>query len=193
MPATLPSSSSSSGGENPAMISIETSSPVEWTTEQNYMFRLSAFRKALEEHYRVQKTEVHPPPYHSAVLQMLGSASSSTSSSPDAPEPILQDISISRSRSRLSWGVPVPTDPLNHTMYVWFDALLVYLSGVGYPWSPASTSSESSVELGPSIPWPADLQIIGKDILRFVVDPSTHYHYSLKSSLGFMHYTCLPF
>ncbi|KIK04936.1 hypothetical protein K443DRAFT_4289 [Laccaria amethystina LaAM-08-1] len=166
MPAALPSSSSF-GGENPAMISIETSSPVEWTTEQNYMFRLSAFRKALEEHYRAQKTEVHPPPYHSAVLQMLDSASSLASSSPDAPEPILQDISISRPRSRLSWGIPVPTDPLNHTIYVWFDALLVYLSGVGYPWLPASTSSEYSVELGPSIPWPADLQIIGKDILRF--------------------------
>lgn len=166
MPATLPSCSSSRG-EKPAMISIETSSPVEWTTEQNYMFRLSAFREALEEHYREQKTEVHPPPYHSAVLKMLGSASSSTSSSADAPEPILQDISISRPRSRLSWGVPVPTDPLNHTMYVWFDALLVYLSGVGYPWSHVSTSSDSSAELGPSIPWPADLQIIGKDILRF--------------------------
>lgn len=66
------------------------------------------------------------------------------------------DISISRPRSRLNWGIQVPDDP-SQTIYVWFDALLIYLTGSGYPWSSAS-------DMGC---WPADLQIIGKDILRF--------------------------
>jgi methionyl-tRNA synthetase len=68
----------------------------------------------------------------------------------------LADISISRPRSRLEWGIQVPDDP-SQTVYVWFDALLIYLTGSGYPWSSASNMGC----------WPADLQIIGKDILRF--------------------------
>lgn len=85
------------------------------------------------------------------------------------------DLSISRPRARLSWGVPVPGDP-EHTVYVWFDALLVYLSGLGYPWVRAgaenvgrgmeekSKAEESAIEHA----WPPDLQVIGKDILRYV-------------------------
>lgn len=74
---------------------------------------------------------------------------------PSSEEPLLADISISRPRSRLTWGIRVPDDP-EHTVYVWFDALLIYLSGVGY----------SKTTPGAAIGWPADLQIIGKDILR---------------------------
>lgn len=89
---------------------------------------------------------------------MLGAPAQGSESS-TLPE--LADISISRPRSRLEWGIQVPGDP-DHTVYVWFDALLIYLSGAGYPWH--SLSSEA-----PGLPegWPADLQIIGKDILRF--------------------------
>jgi methionyl-tRNA synthetase len=68
----------------------------------------------------------------------------------------LQDISISRPMSRLEWGIRVPDDP-SQTVYVWFDALLIYLTGSGYPWASASVMGS----------WPADLQVIGKDILRF--------------------------
>jgi len=80
------------------------------------------------------------------VLKMLGDGK-------DGPF-TLADISISRPRSRLEWGIQVPNDPLQ-TVYVWFDALLIYLTGAGYPWSSGMGC------------WPADLQIIGKDILRF--------------------------
>lgn len=106
------------------------------------MFRLSSFREALVAHYS-SSDSVFPASYKAQVMQAL---------------PSLADISISRPRSRLSWGVPVPSDP-EHTVYVWFDALLVYLSGIGYPW-PDSQNSNG---------WPVDLQIIGKDILRYVL------------------------
>ncbi|KAF6748906.1 tRNA synthetases class I (M)-domain-containing protein [Ephemerocybe angulata] len=131
-------------------ISKETGSTVEWSKEYNYMFRLSAFRDALVHHYSSNKdvTAVFPSQYNSVVLGMLSPASTD--------EPGLVDISISRPRSRLTWGITVPEDP-EHTVYVWFDALLIYLSGVGYPWSGA----------GAQAGWPADMQIIGKDILRF--------------------------
>lgn len=69
----------------------------------------------------------------------------------------LEDLSISRPRERLSWGVPVPGDE-EHTIYVWIDALTVYLTGSGYPFK-----DSNGIEGG----WPADVQVIGKDILRF--------------------------
>jgi len=110
------------------------------------MFRLSAFRDALITHYTSKSNSIHPPQYHQDVLQLLEGT------------PTLADISISRPRSRLSWGVEVPGDA-DQTVYVWFDALLIYLTGAGYPW-PAGHQHERQG-------WPADLQIIGKDILRF--------------------------
>ncbi|KAF9047521.1 tRNA synthetases class I (M)-domain-containing protein [Panaeolus papilionaceus] len=138
--------------------SLETGAVVEWCSEENYMFRLSSFRDALISYYSSNSTSVYPPQYRDDVLQMLGAPAQGSESS-TLPE--LADISISRPRSRLEWGIQVPGDP-DHTVYVWFDALLIYLSGAGYPWP--SLSSEA-----PGLPegWPADLQIIGKDILRF--------------------------
>ena len=64
----------------------------------------------------------------------------------------LSDLSVSRLASRLSWGIPVPHDP-THTMYVWIDALVNYLTALGYP----------SAMHG----WPVDAHIVGKDIVRF--------------------------
>ena len=71
------------------------------------------------------------------------------------PENSLEDLSISRPRSRLTWGIPVPGDP-DHTIYVWVDALTNYITAAGYPKNLSSSA------------WPADLQVIGKDIVRFV-------------------------
>lgn len=73
-----------------------------------------------------------------------------------------RDISISRPRSRLQWGIPVPSDE-QHTMYVWLEALVNYLTAVGYPWKDGS----SGLERG----WPTDVHIVGKDIVRFVRTP----------------------
>ncbi|KAA1466632.1 hypothetical protein DENSPDRAFT_831497 [Dentipellis sp. KUC8613] len=129
----------------PSIVSIETGSAVEWMEEENYKFRLSAFRDTLLERYQTDTRAVYPPHQHSVVLDMLSSP--------------LEDLSISRPRSRLYWGIPVPNDP-DHTMYVWFDALTVYLTATGYPWGKNSVKDTMSA-------WPPNLQIIGKDIVRF--------------------------
>lgn len=65
-----------------------------------------------------------------------------------------EDLSVSRPRSRVQWGVPVPGDP-EQTMYVWVDALVNYLTVLGYP---ESTKG-----------WPADVHVVGKDIIRYVL------------------------
>ncbi|KAF8843388.1 hypothetical protein BDN67DRAFT_1028277 [Paxillus ammoniavirescens] len=133
-------------------ISTETGSIVEWASEVNYKFRLSTFRDALLAHYSIASESnanaedglvsrgVHPDVYQNAVIQ-------------DLKMETLEDLSVSRPRDRIGWGIPVPGDP-SQTVYVWFDALLVYLSGVGYP--SAGTTA-----------WPPDVQVVGKDIVRF--------------------------
>jgi len=123
------------------------------------MFRLSAFREALLNHYTHNKRSVFPEQYRLDVIGMLES---------DHPGgvPALEDISISRPRSRLSWGVPVPGDN-QQTVYVWFDALLIYLTGSGYPWGSSSTNAASSLTATRTGAWPPNVQVIGKDILRF--------------------------
>lgn len=126
-------------------ISTTSGSRVEWQEEENYKFRLSAFQSALIEHYTAHPGAVQPAQFHADVIKAL-------------QEP-LEDLSISRLRSRLSWGIPVPNDP-KHTIYVWIDALTCYLSAVEYPWS--ATGGK-----GHSVGWPPDVQVIGKDILRY--------------------------
>lgn len=69
----------------------------------------------------------------------------------------LADLSVSRPTSRVSWGIPVPDDP-DHTMYVWVDALTNYLTVTGYPWQDGVANRA----------WPADIHVVGKDILRSV-------------------------
>jgi methionyl-tRNA synthetase len=69
----------------------------------------------------------------------------------------LEDLSISRPVERLSWGIPVPSDP-SQTIYVWLDALVNYITKAGYPWTPGQEQEGG---------WPADLQVVGKDIVRF--------------------------
>ena len=134
-------------------LSIETGSLVEWSEEENYMFRLSAFRDDLLQYYRDNVKSVYPEQYREEVLKMLGDTEDKSFS--------LADISISRPRTRLEWGIPVPDDS-SQTVYVWFDALLIYLTGSGYPWPAAEHGKTAQMGC-----WPADLQVIGKDILRF--------------------------
>lgn len=129
-------------------ISTTSGSRVEWQEEENYKFRLSAFRESLASHFAAHPDAIYPPQHHTDIMAAL-------------QEP-LEDLSVSRKRARLAWGIPVPNDP-EHTVYVWIDALTVYLSSVGYPWS--STGGDGSGH-----GWPPNVQVIGKDILRQVLE-----------------------
>jgi methionyl-tRNA synthetase len=108
------------------------------TRERNHFFRLSRYRERLLELIRSGEFRVEPSIRRNEILRLL--------------EDGLQDISVSR--HRLSWGIPFPGDP-EQTVYVWFDALINYLSATGFP-AP-----------GYERLWPADLHVIGKGITRF--------------------------
>ena len=125
-------------------VSVETGSSVEWTQEENYMFNLTSFRDQLLDHIKSNPDFIYPPARYQEVVDSFDNY-------------MQQDLSISRPKNRLSWGIPVPDDP-DHTMYVWFEALINYLSAIGYP-SPTTTN-------GTTAAWPPDLQVMGKDIIR---------------------------
>ena len=118
-----------------------TGSPIEWVEEESYFFRLSAYQDKLLDLYRNHPDFVLPETRMNEVMSFVKGG--------------LQDLSVSR--TTFDWGVPVPGDP-KHVMYVWVDALTNYITGVGFP----DTQSESFRRY-----WPADLHVIGKDILRF--------------------------
>ncbi|KAI8325207.1 tRNA synthetase class I [Martensiomyces pterosporus] len=123
------------------MFAIESGQPVEWTSEVNYKFRLSQFRDKLIEWIEANPDVIYPEIRRNEVLGWLRSG--------------FDDLSVSRPRSRLQWGIPVPGDDA-HTMYVWVDALVNYATVDGYPWGAK----------GPSF-FPPDVQVVGKDIVRF--------------------------
>ncbi|KAK5020792.1 methionyl-tRNA synthetase-like protein [Cryomyces antarcticus] len=125
------------------MASIETGKEVEWTSELNYHFRLSAFKDQLLELYGENPDWIVPQARMSDVVQAVSEG--------------LEDLSISRPVERLTWGITVPDDD-SQTIYVWLDALINYITKTGYPWAPGQERA-----LG----WPADVQVIGKDIVRF--------------------------
>ncbi|GAA5920182.1 hypothetical protein JCM1841_006632 [Sporobolomyces salmonicolor] len=131
------------------MASVETGTKVEWMEEENYKFRLSAFREPLLEWLSASSNPVQPPSRTAALLSSLTHSASTD----------LNDLSISRPSSRLSWGIQVPDDP-RHTIYVWIDALVNYLTAAGYPWKGGEAFEEGKA-------WPPDLQVVGKDIIRF--------------------------
>jgi methionyl-tRNA synthetase len=118
-----------------------TGAPAEWVEEPSYFFRLSAWQKPLLDFYEANPGFILPLSRRNEVVSFVKTG--------------LQDLSISRTSFR--WGVPVPDDP-QHIMYVWLDALTNYITAVGYP------DFEGS-DLGRY--WPADLHMVGKDILRF--------------------------
>ena len=112
--------------------------PTETVTEENYFFRLSSFREKLLALYDAQPDFILPETRRNEVLSFLKQG--------------LQDLSISR--TTIKWGIPVP-DEGNHVFYVWFDALSTYMSAVA-----------GEKIRGESL-WPADLHLIGKEIVRF--------------------------
>ena len=114
--------------------------PVEWTAEETWFFRLSKYQEPLLALYRDQPDFVLPESRRNEVLRFV--------------EGGLRDLSVSR--TSFDWGVPVPGSP-DHVMYVWVDALTTYMTGVGFP------DQREEFERF----WPADLHLIGKDIVRF--------------------------
>jgi methionyl-tRNA synthetase len=117
-----------------------TGTPVEWIEEESYFFRLSAYQDRLLAHYAANPDFISPETRRNEIVSFVRSG--------------LQDLSISR--TTFNWGLPVPGDP-KHVMYVWIDALNNYVTGCGFP-----------DENGPRWHyWPADVHIIGKDIVRF--------------------------
>src|SRR5690348_14854937 len=117
--------------------------PAELINEQNYFFRLSAFQDRLLELYERHPEFVQPDFRRNEVISFVKSG--------------LRDISISR--RRLKWGIPWPDDP-EEVVYVWYDALAGYMTGIGY-----AEGEQGSAEFQKL--WPADLHMIGKDIIRF--------------------------
>lgn len=115
--------------------------PYEKVSEENYFLRASAFTDKLREALETGHMQIVPDFRKKEFLELMKGG--------------LQDVSISRPKKHLSWGVPVPGDP-EQVMYVWIDALANYITVLGYP------DREGWQEY-----WPADVQVIGKDILRF--------------------------
>ncbi|MHB1134117.1 MAG: methionine--tRNA ligase [Chloroflexota bacterium] len=113
---------------------------VEWLHEENYFFRLSRYQEPLLAHIEAHPEFIEPQMRRNEIVNFIKSG--------------LQDFSVSRSSMR--WGLPVPGDP-GQVLYVWFDALLNYLTGVGYADDPELFARY----------WPANLHIVGKDITRF--------------------------
>ncbi|MDA0266336.1 MAG: methionine--tRNA ligase [Cyanobacteria bacterium] len=123
---------------------IHSNKAVEWRDEQNYFFKLSKYQSQLEQFYADQPDFIQPLSRRNEVLSFVSQG--------------LQDFSISR--VNLDWGFPMPTDP-NHTLYVWFDALLGYVTALLDP------ADEPTLDNALQKWWPIQTHLIGKDILRF--------------------------
>jgi methionyl-tRNA synthetase len=115
--------------------------PVEWTVEESWFFKLSKYENRLLELYEKHSEFIQPDSRRNEVIQFVKGG--------------LKDLSVSR--TSFDWGVPVPGSP-GHVMYVWVDALTTYLTGIGFPDREGEEFSRF---------WPADLHLIGKDIVRF--------------------------
>jgi methionyl-tRNA synthetase len=119
--------------------------PLDRVSEDSYFFRLSDYDEALLELYESRPDFVQPEARRNEVKSFVRGG--------------LQDLSISRLKTSVSWGVPVPDDP-DHTMYVWFDALTNYITAIGFG------NEQQDRAIGFKKFWPA-LHLVGKDILRF--------------------------
>src|SRR6204780_87597 len=119
--------------------------PAELISEENYFFKLSAYQDRLLELYRTQPDFVQPDFRLNEVRSFVESG--------------LKDVSISR--KTIKWGIPWPDDP-EHVFYVWYDALTSYMTGVGYGEGAGGEANPRFNEY-----WPADLHMIGKEIIRF--------------------------
>jgi methionyl-tRNA synthetase len=121
-------------------VAVKTGTPVEWVEEESYFFRLSAYQERLLRLYEDEPDFIGPPERRNEVVSFVRAG--------------LQDLSVSR--TTFDWGIPVPGAP-GHIMYVWVDALTNYVSATGFP-DPQAPRARF---------WPADVHIIGKDIVRF--------------------------
>ncbi|KAF9418847.1 methionyl-tRNA synthetase [Podila epigama] len=158
-------------------IATETGKLVQWTTEENYKFRLSAFsdkllqwldenpdgmlnKKHLQHNVSVAPMDVFVQ--SDIEFTQMTNALSNVQLWCQRVDIMngLSDLSVSRPRSRLQWGIPIPGDD-SHVMYVWMDALTNYLTVTGYPWKDMSEANKAVSG------WPADAHVVGKDILRF--------------------------
>jgi methionyl-tRNA synthetase len=128
-----------SNGEGGQKLSPQ-GSPVEWTVEESWFFRLSAYQQKLLDHYSANPDFIRPESRRNEVVRFV--------------EGGLSDLSISR--TSFDWGVKVPGSD-EHVMYVWLDALTNYITGLGYP-----EETEPWRRY-----WPADVHLIGKDVVRF--------------------------
>ncbi len=118
---------------------------VKWVEEGSYFFKLSEYTDKLIAHYEENPGAIQPDVRRNEIVSFL------------KQEGGLRDLSISRHKDRLHWGISVPDDE-DHVMYVWLDALTNYITAVGYP----DEGAESFKKF-----WPADYHVIGKDITRF--------------------------
>ncbi len=116
-------------------------SEVQWVEEKSYFFRLSAWGDRLLDYYKKNPDFILPDSRRNEVISFVKSG--------------LKDLSVSR--TTFNWGVPIPGEP-DHVMYVWVDALTNYLTAIGYPDEGAENFKKF---------WPADLHMVGKDIIRF--------------------------
>lgn len=123
---------------------IHPNKQAEWRDEANYFFKLSAYQEKLEALYRDRPDFIQPETRRNEVLSFVQQG--------------LQDFSISR--VNMDWGIPLPTDP-KHTLYVWFDALLGYVTALLEP------DAEPTLDNALATWWPMNIHLIGKDILRF--------------------------
>ena len=114
--------------------------PVEWVEEESYFFKLSAYQDKLLAHYEANADFIGPAERRNEVVSFVKGG--------------LKDLSVSR--TTFDWGIPVPDDP-KHVMYVWVDALTNYITALGFP---DETDAKWKY-------WPANLHVIGKDIVRF--------------------------
>jgi methionyl-tRNA synthetase len=115
--------------------------PTEYIEEKNYFFKMKKYQAWLIEHIEKNPDFIRPERYRNEVLSMLRGEE-------------LEDLCISRPKTRLTWGIPLPFDD-NYVTYVWFDALINYVSAIGYP------GSESFKKY-----WPVSHHLIAKDILK---------------------------
>jgi methionyl-tRNA synthetase len=130
-------------GDPPTCLIHET--PLDRVSEESYFFRLSDYAEALLDVYTKRPDFIRPESRANEVISFVRGG--------------LQDLSVSRLKTSVSWGVPVPGDPA-HTMYVWFDALTNYITAIGFG------NETQQRAIGFEKYWPA-LHLVGKDILRF--------------------------
>ncbi len=122
------------------MVATATGAPVELVNEPSYFFRLSDYQDRLLDYYEAHPGFIAPQAKRNEIVSFVKSG--------------LRDLSISR--TKFSWGVPVPGNE-SHVMYVWLDALVNYLTAIGYP----------DMEAQRAHYWPASLHLVGKEIIRF--------------------------